>query len=71
VALTSDIVPIAAVNLLDAPVPERELAHPVDTPTHTCSQAEISIGRRRVKTIRHEVVIAKNNISARHQYIIA
>lgn len=54
--LTSNIVSVSGVDLLDAAISKRQFAHPVDATTHSGRQTQTSVCRRRMKTIRHEVV---------------
>ena len=56
-SLTSDVVPVAAVEFLYPSVPEGELAHPVDTASHARCQAQVRIGGRRVEPVRRKVVV--------------
>ena len=66
--LTSDIVAVAGVDLFDAPVPEGQLAHPVDAAPHSRGQAQVGVGRRRMEAVRRKVVITETHTAQIHQH---
>lgn len=56
--LTSHVIPVSVIQLLDAPISERKLPHPVDSASHSCGDAQARPLRCLVKTIGVEVVSA-------------
>lgn len=56
--LASDVVFVGVVDLLDAPVAEGQLPHPVHAAPHARRQAQVSAGRRGWEAICSKVIRA-------------
>lgn len=56
--VTSDAVTVAIVDLLDGPVTEGQLPHPVNSTPNSRRHAQVGVGGRCVESVRAEIVIA-------------
>lgn len=57
---TSDVIFVSGVDFFHSSVAEGQLSHPVHASAHTCGQAEVSAGGRRVEAVCAKVVRAES-----------